>query len=94
MKTTGPAPLFRLLLCILILGAGVGGFLVLKKMKKPPTEKVVVEHPLPVEVLRVQPVDFPVTISGYGDVVARTAVTLSAEVSGRITFKRDLLLAG
>ncbi|HEB70246.1 MAG TPA: efflux RND transporter periplasmic adaptor subunit, partial [Desulfobulbus sp.] len=48
----------------------------------------------PVEVLRVQPVDFPVTISGYGDVVARTAVTLSAEVSGRITFKRDLLLAG
>ena len=94
MKTTGPAPLFRLLLCILILGAGVGGFLVLKKMKKPPTEKAVVEHPLPVEVLRVQPVDFPVTINGYGDVVARTAVTLSAEVSGRITFKRDLLLAG
>ena len=94
MKTTGPAPLLRLTLCILILAIGTGGFLVLKKMKKPPTEKKVVEHPLPVQVVSVQPVDFPVSVRGYGDVVSRTAVTLSAEVSGRIIFKRDLLLAG
>ncbi len=94
MKTTGPAPLLRVILCLLIIGAGIGGFLGLKKMKKPPTEKKVVEHPLPVEVVRVQPLDFPVNIRGYGDVVSRNTVTLSAEVSGRITFKRDLLLAG
>jgi len=94
MKTTGPAPLLRIALCVLILGVGIGGFLVLKKMKKPPTEKKVVEHPLPVQVVSVLPVDFPVIVRGYGDVVSRTAVTLSAEVSGRITFKRDLLLAG
>ncbi len=94
LKTTGPAPLLRIVLCVLILGAGIGGFLALKTLKKPPTANEVVEHPLPVQVVRVQPVDFPVTIHGYGDVVARTAVTLSAEVRGRVTFKRDLLLAG
>jgi len=94
LKTTGPAPLLRIVLCMLILGAGIGGFLALEKMKKPPTAKEVVEHPLPVQVVRMQPVDFPVNIRGYGDVVSRNAVTLSAEVRGRVTFKHDLLLAG
>jgi len=94
LKTTGPAPLLRIVLCMLILGAGIGGFLALKKLKKPPMVKEVVEHPLPVQVVRMQPVDFPVNIRGYGDVVSRNEVTLSAEVRGRVTFKHDLLLAG
>jgi len=94
MKKKKPAPLFRLVLCLLILAVGVGGFRALKKMKKPPTAKEVVEQALPIEVMTVQPVDFPVRIQGYGDVISRTRVVLSSEVSGRITFKRGQLDVG
>ncbi len=94
MKNSGPAPLLRLTLCLLILTVGVGGFIVLQKMKKPPTAKQATEQVLPVQAVTVQPADFPVTLHGYGDIVSRTSVVLSAEVSGRITFKRDQLLAG
>jgi RND family efflux transporter MFP subunit len=89
-----PAPLFRVILCLLILAVGIGGFRILKNMKKPPKEKEVIEQTLPVEVITVQPVEFPVFIRGYGNVTSRTRVVLSAEVSGRITFKRDQLEAG
>ena len=94
MEEKKPAPLFRLIVCLVILAVGVGGFRVLKKMKKPPQSKEIVEQALPVEVLTMQPVDFPVRIQGYGDVVSRTRVVLSAEVSGKITFKRDQLEVG
>lgn len=95
MKTdVKPSALFRLTLCVLILAVGISGFILLKKMKKPPVAAPPAESSLPVEVMTVQPQNFPVTLHGYGDVVSRTRVTLAAEVSGRITFKRDHLLPG
>jgi RND family efflux transporter MFP subunit len=93
-KDKKPSALFRLTLCVLILAAGIGGFIILKKMKKPPVAKPLAEASLPVTVMTVQPQDFPVTIHGYGNVVSRTRVTLAAEVSGRITAKREQLLPG
>jgi len=89
-----PSVIVRLVLCLLILALGIGGFIVLKKMKKAPPEKPVTQPALPVEVMIVHSRDFPVTIHGYGDVKARTRVTLSAEVSGRVLRKKDHLLAG
>jgi len=89
-----PSVIVRLVLCLLILALGIGGFIVLKKMKKSPPERPVTQPALPVEVMIVHPRDFPVTIHGYGDVKARTRVTLSAEVSGRVLRKEAHLLAG
>ena len=89
-----PSLIVRLVLCLLILALGIGGFIVLKKMKKAPPERPLSRPAIPVEVMIVQPRDFPVTIHGYGDVKARTRVTLSAEVSGRVLRKKDHLLAG
>ncbi len=85
---------FRLLLCVVILAAGVGGFIVLKKMKTPPRRNAVREHPLAVRVMRVQPRSVAVTVRGYGQVRSRTVVPISAEVSGRITFVHDRMEEG
>lgn len=89
-----PSVVLRLVLCLLILAVGVGGFIALKKMKKSPPARPVTEPALPVEVMTARPQDFPVTIHGYGDVKARRRVTLSAEVSGRIVRKDAHLLPG
>jgi len=89
-----PSLVVRLVLCLLILVMGVGGFIMLKKMKKSPPQRPVTQPAIPVEVMITQPRDFPVTIYGYGDVKARTRVTLSAEVSGRVLRKGEHLLAG
>ncbi|HFQ90915.1 MAG TPA: efflux RND transporter periplasmic adaptor subunit [Desulfobulbus sp.] len=93
-KRATPTVALRLLLCVVILAAGVGGFVVLKKMKRPPRRTEVREHPLAVRVVRVQPRSVAVTVQGYGQVRSRTVVPLSAEVSGRITFIHDRLEAG
>lgn len=75
----------RLLLCTVILAAGIGGFVVLKKMKKPPVQISAVERPLPVKGVQVKYSDFPVRLTGFGEVGSRSVVPLSAEVSGRVT---------
>ncbi len=89
-----PSVVLRLALCLLILAVGIGGFVILKKMKKSPPARPLAEPALPVEVMIAHPQDFPVTIHGYGDVRARTRVTLSAEVSGRVVRKDAHLLPG
>jgi RND family efflux transporter MFP subunit len=84
-KTTAPSVLLRIFLCLLILGSGVAGFKVLKKMKKPPVLVEVRERPLPVQVLQVQAEQVDVLVSGFGEIKSRSVVTLPAEVAGRIT---------
>ena len=81
----------RLTLCLLILGAGVAAMLGLRQLKTPPARKPIRERQIPVTVTTVRPVDFQVSLTGYGDLISRTTVTLAAEVSGRITASaRDL----
>jgi len=84
----------RLVLCSVILAVGFGGFIVLKKMKKPPVQTDAVERPLPVEGLTVEYSDFPVNVIGFGEVRSRSVIPLSAEVSGRVTNVHPRLEAG
>ena len=56
----------RLGLCMAILAIGIGGFVALKKMKKPPVQSKVTERPLAVEAQRVEPVDIQVEVTGFG----------------------------
>lgn len=86
MNTTQPSPslLLRLILCLLILGGGAGGFVLLQKMKKTPRHTAPGEHALPVEVVAVQPGQVTISLEGYGEIRSRTRVEISAEVSGRV----------
>ncbi len=86
--------LLRIILCVLILVGGFIGMKKMKDMKKPPHKVERKEPALPVEVVRVQAAKAPVIISGYGEIVSRTEVTLPAEVAGRITFAHKKLQAG
>jgi RND family efflux transporter MFP subunit len=84
-QKTSPSVFLRILLCLLILGAGFAGFVILKKMKKPPVMVAVQEQSLPVQVMEVEPQQVDVVIFGYGEIRSRSVVPLSAEVAGRIT---------
>ncbi len=75
----------RLSLCIAILAVGIGGFVVFQKMKTPPVQTTSAERPIVVEATRVEHVNIPVRVSGFGQVSARTVVPLSAEVAGKVT---------
>ena len=84
-QKASPSVFLRIFLCLLILGAGFAGFLVLKKMKKPPLQVEGNERALPVQAVQVQPGPVSVIVSGYGEIKSRSMVPLSAEVAGRIT---------
>ena len=86
--------LLRIILCLLILAGGVIGMKKMKQMKKPPQKVERKEPALPVEVVQVQPEKAPVIISGYGEIISRTEVTLPAEVAGRIIFAHKELQTG
>ena len=90
-QKASPSVFLRIFLCLLILGVGFGGFLVLKKMKKSPLQVEGKERALPVQVVQVQAERVPVVVSGYGEIKSRSIVSLSAEVAGRVTsVHRDL----
>ena len=89
-----PSVFLRLFVVFLILGAGVGGFVVLKKLKQPPQLKPVKERALAVEVITAQPTDSRVLLGGFGEITATTTVVLSSEVAGRVVSTYDKLEAG
>jgi RND family efflux transporter MFP subunit len=93
-RSTSTPVIVRIVLCLLILGAGFVGFIALKMMKKPPVQAQVTEQALPVQVMTVQPEEVTVVISGFGEIRSRTLLPLSAEVSGRITTVHPQLEAG
>ncbi|MBW1749604.1 MAG: hypothetical protein JRJ37_02690, partial [Deltaproteobacteria bacterium] len=62
-QKASPSVFLRIFLCLLILGAGCAGFLVLKKMKKPPLQVEGKERALSVQVVQVQAERVPVVVS-------------------------------
>jgi RND family efflux transporter MFP subunit len=74
----------RIAVCVLILVTGIGGFLFLAGLKKPPAQVNNGERPLKVKVLPVKAQTEPVTVTGYGEARALNVVALSAQVNGQV----------
>lgn len=75
---------FRVVICVLIIFFGIMGMKVLGGFKKPPAEVATKEIALQVEALRVEKKDYPVSITGYGEVRALNVVPIAPEVPGKI----------
>ena len=85
---------FRIVIPLLILGAGVGGFVFLVSLNKEPP-RVPPDQPLPVvKTVQVEEHGGELTIELDGSVVPFREIPLSAEVAGRITYKSPHCRAG
>ncbi len=85
---------FRIIIPLLILGAGVGGFVFLVSLKKDPP-RLAPEQAVPlVETVEVEEHGGELTIKLDGSVVPFREIPLSAEVAGRITYKSPHCRAG
>ena len=85
---------FRIIIPLLILSVGVGGFVFLLGLKKEPDRaRPVQEAPL-VETVEVEEHGGELTIELDGSVVPFREIPLSAEVAGRITYKSPHCRAG
>jgi len=70
---------------VLVLMIGILGMAKLASLKKPPTEAKIEERPLRVASRVVKPENVPIVITGYGETRALDVVSMSPEVSGKIT---------
>lgn len=75
---------FRLLLVVLIIGAGVGAMIGFQKLRKDPQEREIQEMALEVTSMAMHPEDVPVVLTGFGTAHNKRKTDLSAEVSGRV----------
>lgn len=84
----------RIVIPLLILGAGAAGFVVLANLRKPPARSQP-EQPLPlVETETVEEHGGELTVEVDGSVVPFREIPLSAEVAGRVTYKSSHCRAG
>lgn len=84
----------RIIIPLLILGAGVGGFVFLVSLKKEP-DRAKPAQTLPfVETVEVEEHSGELTIELDGSVVPFREIPLSAEVAGRVTYKSPHCRAG
>ncbi len=74
----------RIVLALILIAAGVGGYQFVCAMKKPPAQSAAGEIALRVQATTLRAEDLPVSLRGYGTVRARDRVNLSAEVGGMI----------
>jgi len=81
--------LFGWLLPLAILGAAIGGYVVLGGPKSPPRKEKEPPRPVPVRTAAIEPQSGGIDIEVDGVVVPLREVTLGAEVSGRVLRKSD-----
>ena len=84
----------RIAICTLILVVGWAGMNGLASLKQPPAEALTEERAIRVQATTIQPRDYPVVISGYGEARALTVVTVAPEVSGRVVYTHPALKTG
>jgi len=84
VSKASPAVSQRLIICGLVLMAGIVSMVVLASMKEPPAESELKERAIRVEVQSMAAEDVPVMIRGYGQVQTLNTVSITPEVSGRI----------
>ncbi len=76
--------LVRIVLIVILIAVGVGGYRLICALKQPPAEASVGEVARRVEAVILRAEDVPVSLRGYGTVRARNRVSVSAEVGGLI----------
>jgi len=74
----------RLIICVLIIAASVGGFIGLKSLKEPPSRAIPEERPIQVRTIPVERKDVPVVLTGYGELSSIRTLDIASEVSGKI----------
>jgi RND family efflux transporter MFP subunit len=79
---------------IVVLFVSILGMTKFASLKTPPTEAKNGERHLQVEVLEVEQEDFPIIITGYGEVRALNVVPIAPEVAGKIIKIHPRLEAG
>ena len=84
----------RILICASILAVGWAGMNGLAGLKQPPAEATTEALAISVETTRVEPGNYPVTITGYGQASALTEVIIAPEVSGRVVAIHPWLKTG
>lgn len=84
----------RILICTLVLAAGITGMVALASLKTPPVEATYEEKPLKVETLRAKAEDVEVMITGFAEVRPLNVVEISPEISGGIIQVHPRLEAG
>ena len=86
--------LTRILICTLVLAAGISGMVALASLKTPPAEAVYEEKPLKVETLIAEAEDVQVMISGFAEARPLDVVDISPEVSGKVIEVHSRLESG
>lgn len=86
--------MLRIAICVLILVIGWVAMNGLASLKQPPAEAKTEERPIMVQTTTAQPRDYPVVITGFGEAVPLTVVTVAPEVSGRVVFTHPMLKTG
>ncbi len=84
----------RILLCTLVLAAGISGMVALASLKTPPAEAVYTEKPLKVETRIAEAEDVRVMIHGFAEARPLNVVDISPEVSGKVIEVHPRLEAG
>ena len=84
----------KLLLGLLIVGAGVSAYLLLVHFKKEPEQRALPDPAIAVTMVRAAPADEPVTIRAMGNTVAARQITVLPEVTGRAVWVSPDLVPG
>lgn len=84
----------QIILPIVVLAAGIGGYAVMASMKQPPQEKPVVDNTpvVAVDIIEKQPMIF--AVNSYGIVAAKYETELVSQVSGEIVYLADAFVRG
>ena len=90
----GKKVIFRIIICLLVLFIGILGMKGLASLKKPPAEAEITESRLKVETVTAEKKDYPIFISGYGEVNALHVVSIAPEIAGKITVVHPRLKEG
>jgi RND family efflux transporter MFP subunit len=86
--------IMRIVICALIIAFGWAGMNGLASLKQPPAAAKSEEQAISVQTTVAMPQDYPVVITGYGQALALTEVTIAPEVSGRVVATHPTLKTG
>ncbi|QLE85611.1 efflux RND transporter periplasmic adaptor subunit [Shewanella sp. Scap07] len=84
----------QMILPFVVLAVGIGGFIAISSMKKPPAEKEEVDNTPIVAVTEISKAPMNYSVSSYGLVKAKYETELVSQVNGEILFLADEFVRG